>query len=102
MTEKAKKPGKRRVDQMLVDRGLVESRARAQALIMDGLVFAGETKVARVKTGEADGGAARREALNRAVDKLTSKFGDDAVQRGGALRGRGLGRDDAEPRSDPD
>lgn len=47
MTDKAKKAGKRRVDQMLVDRGLVESRARAQALIMAGLVFAGETKVAK-------------------------------------------------------
>ncbi|MCW4591609.1 TlyA family RNA methyltransferase [Gluconacetobacter entanii] len=30
---------KRRVDQMLVDRGLVETRTRAQALIMAGLVF---------------------------------------------------------------
>ena len=30
---------------MLVDRGLVESRARAQALIMAGLVFAGTRKV---------------------------------------------------------
>ncbi|WP_343528403.1 TlyA family RNA methyltransferase [Sphingomonas sp.] len=38
---------KQRVDQMLVDRGLVESRARAQALIMAGLVFAGEMKVAK-------------------------------------------------------
>ncbi|MET4898968.1 TlyA family RNA methyltransferase [Sphingomonadaceae bacterium jetA1] len=38
---------KQRVDQMLVDRGLVESRARAQALIMAGLVFAGEAKVAK-------------------------------------------------------
>jgi 23S rRNA (cytidine1920-2'-O)/16S rRNA (cytidine1409-2'-O)-methyltransferase len=36
---------KQRVDQMLVDRGLVESRARAQALIMAGLVFAGTRKV---------------------------------------------------------
>ncbi|WP_380786606.1 TlyA family RNA methyltransferase [Sphingomonas sp. R86521] len=36
---------KQRVDQMLVDRGLVESRTRAQALIMAGLVFAGTTKV---------------------------------------------------------
>ncbi len=32
---------------MLVDRGLVESRARAQALIMAGLVFSGETKLAK-------------------------------------------------------
>lgn len=36
---------KLRVDQMLVDRGLVESRTRAQALIMAGLVFAGERKI---------------------------------------------------------
>lgn len=36
---------KMRVDQMLVDRGLVESRARAQALIMAGLVFCGDRKV---------------------------------------------------------
>ena len=36
---------KQRVDQMLVDRGLVESRARAQALIMAGLVFAGDRKI---------------------------------------------------------
>ena len=32
---------------MLVERGLVESRTRAQALIMAGLVFAGETKLAK-------------------------------------------------------
>jgi 23S rRNA (cytidine1920-2'-O)/16S rRNA (cytidine1409-2'-O)-methyltransferase len=36
---------KQRVDQMLVDRGLAESRTRAQALVMAGLVFAGTTKV---------------------------------------------------------
>ncbi|HVJ03520.1 MAG TPA: TlyA family RNA methyltransferase [Sphingomonas sp.] len=36
---------KLRADQMLVDRGLAESRTRAQALIMAGLVFAGERKV---------------------------------------------------------
>ena len=39
-----------RVDQLLVERGLAESRSRAQALIMAGLVFAGERKVA--KAGE--------------------------------------------------
>jgi len=32
---------------MLVDRGLVESRSRAQALIMAGVVFSGETKLAK-------------------------------------------------------
>jgi 23S rRNA (cytidine1920-2'-O)/16S rRNA (cytidine1409-2'-O)-methyltransferase len=36
---------KQRADQMLVDRGLVESRTRAQALIMAGLVFAGDRKI---------------------------------------------------------
>lgn len=39
------KAQKRRVDQLLVDRGLAESRARAQALVMAGLVFVGETKI---------------------------------------------------------
>jgi 23S rRNA (cytidine1920-2'-O)/16S rRNA (cytidine1409-2'-O)-methyltransferase len=36
---------KLRADQLLVDRGLAESRTRAQALIMAGLVFHGERKV---------------------------------------------------------
>lgn len=44
------KPRKTRVDQLLVDRGLAESRSRAQALILAGLVFVGERKVA--KAGE--------------------------------------------------
>ncbi len=36
---------KARADQLLVDRGLAESRARAQALILAGHVFTGERKV---------------------------------------------------------
>ncbi len=36
---------KQRIDQLLVSRGLAESRARAQALVMAGLVFMGERKV---------------------------------------------------------
>jgi 23S rRNA (cytidine1920-2'-O)/16S rRNA (cytidine1409-2'-O)-methyltransferase len=36
---------KARADQMLVDRGLAESRARAQALILAGLAFSGERKI---------------------------------------------------------
>ena len=36
---------KARVDQLLVDRGLVESRTKAQALILAGLVFSGERKI---------------------------------------------------------
>jgi 23S rRNA (cytidine1920-2'-O)/16S rRNA (cytidine1409-2'-O)-methyltransferase len=39
-----------RADQLLVSRGLAESRSRAQALIMAGAVFSGERKIA--KAGE--------------------------------------------------
>lgn len=42
---------KLRADQLVVDRGLAESRAKAQALILAGLVFSGERKVG--KAGEA-------------------------------------------------
>ena len=38
---------KARADQLLVARGLAESRSRAQALIMAGAVFSGERKVAK-------------------------------------------------------
>jgi len=46
---------KRRVDVVLVDRGLVESRARAQALIMAGKVFSGERRVLKAGDLVADG-----------------------------------------------
>ena len=36
---------KRRIDQLLVERGLAETRSRAQALVMAGLVFAGGARV---------------------------------------------------------
>jgi 23S rRNA (cytidine1920-2'-O)/16S rRNA (cytidine1409-2'-O)-methyltransferase len=42
---------KERADHMLVDRGLAESRAKAQALILAGLVFSGERKIE--KAGQA-------------------------------------------------
>ena len=48
MTKAPKTPGKTpksRVDHLLVERGLAESRTRAQALVMAGVVFAGEVKV---------------------------------------------------------
>jgi len=38
---------KLRADQLLVSRGLAESRSRAQALIMAGAVFSGERKIAK-------------------------------------------------------
>jgi 23S rRNA (cytidine1920-2'-O)/16S rRNA (cytidine1409-2'-O)-methyltransferase len=43
--------GRRRADQALVERGLAESRTRAQALIMAGVVFSGEARVG--KPGDA-------------------------------------------------
>jgi 23S rRNA (cytidine1920-2'-O)/16S rRNA (cytidine1409-2'-O)-methyltransferase len=42
---------KQRVDQLLVARGLAESRTRAQALVMAGLVFSGDRKIG--KAGDA-------------------------------------------------
>lgn len=70
---------KQRVDQMLVDRGLAESRTRAQALVMAGLVFAGERKVD--KPGQA-----------MAADVVLEVRGRDHpwVSRGGIKLAHGL------------
>jgi 23S rRNA (cytidine1920-2'-O)/16S rRNA (cytidine1409-2'-O)-methyltransferase len=54
---------KHRADLLLVERGLAESRARAQALILAGLVFAGERRIA--KAGEALAGDAALEVRGR-------------------------------------
>lgn len=52
---------KLRADQLLVDRGLAESRSRAQALILAGLVFAGDRRVEKAgQTLAADAGLAVR------------------------------------------
>jgi len=48
--EKKRPVAKVRADQLLVQRELVESRARAQALILAGLVFSGETRI--IKAGQ--------------------------------------------------
>ena len=49
----AARRARQRADQALVERGLVESRSKAQALIMAGQVFSGERRVE--KPGEAIG-----------------------------------------------
>jgi 23S rRNA (cytidine1920-2'-O)/16S rRNA (cytidine1409-2'-O)-methyltransferase len=43
----AHKPSRQRLDQLLVERGLVESRTRAQALVLGGRVLVGEGDAAR-------------------------------------------------------
>jgi 23S rRNA (cytidine1920-2'-O)/16S rRNA (cytidine1409-2'-O)-methyltransferase len=48
---------KRRADQLLLDRGLAESRSRAQALILAGKVFSGEQRVAKAGDQLADDAA---------------------------------------------
>ena len=77
---------KTRIDQLLVSRGLVESRAKAQALIMAGLVFVGERKVA--KAGEAV-----------AEDAALEVRGKDHpwVSRGGLKLEKGLGHFGIDP-----
>jgi len=45
---------KLRLDQLLVDRGLAESRSKAQALIMAGLVYSGERKLDKAGMTLAD------------------------------------------------
>lgn len=70
-----------RIDQLLVARGLAESRTRAQALVMAGLVFAGERKIA--KAGETV-----------AADAAVAVRGRDHpwVSRGGIKLAHGLDR----------
>jgi 23S rRNA (cytidine1920-2'-O)/16S rRNA (cytidine1409-2'-O)-methyltransferase len=46
---------KQRVDQLLVARGLVESRTRAQALILAGKIFSGEKRIAKAGDLLAEG-----------------------------------------------
>lgn len=55
--------GRARADQLLVDRGLAESRAKAQALILAGLVFSGERKIE--KAGQALAGDAPLEVRGK-------------------------------------
>jgi 23S rRNA (cytidine1920-2'-O)/16S rRNA (cytidine1409-2'-O)-methyltransferase len=60
---KPRPAAKVRVDQLLVDRGLAESRTRAQALVLAGLVFSGESKIA--KSGQSLSGDAPLEVRGR-------------------------------------
>ncbi|WP_259783190.1 TlyA family RNA methyltransferase [Aestuariispira ectoiniformans] len=85
-TNKPSKPKKQRVDQLLVDRGLVESRTKAQALIMAGKVFTGEQRVQKPGDKLAD-------------DKPLEVRGQDHpwVSRGGLKLEKGLKEFDLDP-----
>ena len=80
------KPPKQRLDQLLVDRGLVESRAKAQALIMAGLVFSGERKIEKA-------------GLQVAEDAALEVRGQDHpwVSRGGLKLAHGLNHFEIDP-----
>ena len=50
----ARKPARRRLDQLLVERGLAETRAKAQALVLAGRVRVGEGDAARLDQKAGD------------------------------------------------
>jgi len=86
-TGKAKQgTDRRRADQLLVDLGLAESRTRAQALILAGLVHAGDQRVA--KAGD----------LLPVTSPLSVKGPDHPwVSRGGVKLAKGLDHFDIDP-----
>ena len=57
MARSTAKPVKKRADQLLVERGLAESRSRAQALVMAGVVFQGERRIDKPGANVPDDGA---------------------------------------------
>lgn len=70
---------KQRVDQMLVDRGLAESRTRAQALILAGVVYVGDRRVD--KAGQS---------LAEDADLIVKGRDHPWVSRGGVKLAKGL------------
>ena len=81
---------KRRADQLLVDRGLAESRAKAQALIMAGLVTASGRRIDKPGTALADDAeltVAGRDHpwVSRGGLKLASALEHFAIDVGGAV-----------------
>ena len=63
--EKAKKA---RADVALVERGLAESREKAQALIMSGVVYVDEVKVDKVASSSLTSSG-----FNKALDEIKSE-----------------------------
>ena len=93
-------PPKRRVDVLLVERGLAASRARAQALVQGGQVFAGERRIEKpgteldpdleltVREGESERFVSRGgQKLDGALDALHCSVTDALVADVGASTG---------------
>lgn len=86
MTRRAARPARTRVDQLLVARGLAESRSRAQALVMAGVVFHGERRIDKPGAAVPDDGA------------LAVRGQDHPwVSRGGLKLAHGIGRFGVDP-----
>ena len=91
MTEERKASGarKKRADVLVVDRGLAETRARAQALILAGRVFSGERRVE--KSGELLAGdvpltvTERERFVSRGGEKLEGALAALGVEVKGAV-----------------
>ena len=77
-------PPRKRADMLLVERGLFESRARAQAAIEAGLVTANDKQV----TKPSEGIAGRRGAAGAAGASLRVARRRQAVRRAGAISDR--------------
>jgi 23S rRNA (cytidine1920-2'-O)/16S rRNA (cytidine1409-2'-O)-methyltransferase len=90
MTSSRERPNKLRLDQALVERGLAESRTRAQALILAGLVYLGEAR-------------ADKAGQSVATDAAITVRGRDHpwVSRGGIKLAHGLSHFGAEFGYDP-
>lgn len=81
---------KKRLDQLIVDRGLAESRTRAQALVMAGLVFSGEKKLDKPGTALAEDAAIEVRGrdhpwVSRGGIKLDHALAEFAVDPSGAV-----------------
>ena len=86
MANAASKSARKRVDQLLVERGLADSRSRAQALVMAGVVFHGERRIDKPGTAVPDDGA------------LAVRGQDHPwVSRGGLKLAHGIGRFGVDP-----
>jgi 23S rRNA (cytidine1920-2'-O)/16S rRNA (cytidine1409-2'-O)-methyltransferase len=80
---------KKRADALLVDLGLVDSRARAQALILAGEVFCGDTRVDKAGTAFADDAPLRVRSQQKYVSrgglKLEGALDDFAFDPAGLI-----------------